>query len=442
MAAEDAASRAGSWRVSRSASPGLSARRRRRWFVPGGSRCSASTPTTRGAASLAPPCRAASPWPPRPGHDGRCASSTCACRRAELDPADDGRRNGWAWYVQVVVRRLARNFPGAALGVDPGVLERSAARRRNVEFERPGRRRGQAPGTAREPSTAPSGGPSCARRGCRRYFGAIENGLTSASCRDLGCRDPRRQRRSHGDHGLPGRARQPVPVDVPAARRHDDARIGPSSWRQRRPCRQSGTGEGSFQPRGARPRALLECGLRAAAAPRRPWRGRWAAGRARGVARGVAAAPRIHGRRAAPRLAHFVAEDAGSRRRPPPCHGRRDAMMAVGGLAARRRALLENQVPRPRPRGGARLWRLWVHQFRCRFRRQCLGAGPPPTSRPGQGLGGGVSAPIPGKRPATVVRGPSRPGAHRNPGHRRSSGRSEWRREPVVRRGECHRGPW
>jgi galactokinase len=39
--------------------------------------------------------------------------------RAEIDPHDDrGALSGWASYVQVVARRFARNFPGAALGLD------------------------------------------------------------------------------------------------------------------------------------------------------------------------------------------------------------------------------------------------------------------------------------------------------------------------------------
>ncbi len=38
---------------------------------------------------------------------------------ADIDPLDDTRTlTGWASYVQVVARRLARNFPGAPLGVD------------------------------------------------------------------------------------------------------------------------------------------------------------------------------------------------------------------------------------------------------------------------------------------------------------------------------------
>jgi len=39
--------------------------------------------------------------------------------RTEIDPLDDrGALTGWASYIQVVARRFARNFPGAALGVD------------------------------------------------------------------------------------------------------------------------------------------------------------------------------------------------------------------------------------------------------------------------------------------------------------------------------------
>ncbi len=39
--------------------------------------------------------------------------------RTEIDPADDTRvLTGWQSYVQVVARRFARNFPGAALGTD------------------------------------------------------------------------------------------------------------------------------------------------------------------------------------------------------------------------------------------------------------------------------------------------------------------------------------
>ena len=38
---------------------------------------------------------------------------------AEIDPTDQTRTlTGWASYVQVVARRLARNFPGASLGLD------------------------------------------------------------------------------------------------------------------------------------------------------------------------------------------------------------------------------------------------------------------------------------------------------------------------------------
>jgi galactokinase len=95
---------------------------------------------------------------------------------------DDHRRyHGWANYVAVVARRLARNFPDAALGADISFAS---------DLPRPPARGSRSSSASlRDPArTSPSsrnGARRCPSARSRRCLGAVENGRRSAPGRPV-----------------------------------------------------------------------------------------------------------------------------------------------------------------------------------------------------------------------------------------------------------------
>ena len=147
--------------------------------------------------------------------------------RADIDPADDAHtRRGWSSYVQVVARRFARNFPGAALGLDLVFVERPASRGRALELERPRRRGCHGAGDARAARRSRGmAGPHSQRRrrGVVLRVRRERHGLRRTA--RVGRRGhARRQRGPHGDSRLPVRSRESVPLRArDTTRRHGAA---------------------------------------------------------------------------------------------------------------------------------------------------------------------------------------------------------------------------
>ena len=227
------------------------------------------------------PCRAASPSRPRPRpRPARASSSTCAMAGAPRSiRSTSGRAPGGQSYLQVVVRRFARQLPRRVAGHEPGAAQRPPLRRRSVELERPGRRRGhgaldagaigRARGVAGEhPAGRGSGVLLRLRRERRRVRHAVGHRRRGHA---------RRQRRPHGHPGLPRRAGQPVPLRAHgAARPHGAARASgysssrPAACTPPRPDRHE-TVSTARRWRAAR---CSTVGTAQPSRPRRPWRRR------------------------------------------------------------------------------------------------------------------------------------------------------------------------
>jgi galactokinase len=121
MAADDAVSRAAQVERVRAAfvaqtgaSPTWS------WFVPGRLEVFGKHTDYGGGRSLVAAVPRGFAVAAGPRSDGRVrVRDVRSDVAADIDPADHTRiLTGWASYVQVVARRLAQNFPGAALGLD------------------------------------------------------------------------------------------------------------------------------------------------------------------------------------------------------------------------------------------------------------------------------------------------------------------------------------
>ena len=301
---------------------------------------------------------------------------------------------GWANYVAVVARRLASNFPGAELGADIVVRERSAARGRPQQLVCARRRRRHGARATRRVSTdRPEWRAALPTTlDLAGYLGAVENGLT------FGALTGTRGVGTHGgseDHTAiltcQAEPRQRVLVRArPTARPTRRCRTtgASSSWRAAwRRTRQAAHARrynrASLATRALRGRLARSEGRRGA----HTRRNRWAAvlRRLREFAERLASVTgtEFAGARSLRRLAHFIAENDRVLRAAEAF--RRADARALGELSAASQSdaetLLGNQIPRDAHAGGARArdGRVCREQFRRGFWRQRLG---PRRARP------------------------------------------------------------
>lgn len=291
-----------------------------------------------------------------PRADGQiCVADLRSEVSAAIDPADDGLRlTGWASYVQVVARRLARNFPGAPLGVDlvfasdlpraagmssssalvVGVASALAARARLAE-------RDEWRANLHSVEDVAS------------YFGCIENGLDFAGLSGTagvgthgGSEDHTAIMACRAGHVSQFRFIPAVPLGATALPPDWTFVVAPSGVH----ADKAGSVKDRFNRAALLARALLACWNRAESAPARSLAAALAVPGARDELRArIAAAPPPEFSAAAlwRRLDHFVAEDGRVPEAARAC-GDQD-VAAIGRLSAASQhdaeALLENQVP-------------------------------------------------------------------------------------------------
>ena len=120
MAADDAASRAVQIaRVQSAFASTVGAPATWSWFVPGRLEVFGKHTDYAGGRTLVAAVPRGFAVAAGPRTDGRVrVRDLRSDAAAEVDPVDGRVLTGWASYVQVVARRLARNFPGAPLGTD------------------------------------------------------------------------------------------------------------------------------------------------------------------------------------------------------------------------------------------------------------------------------------------------------------------------------------
>jgi galactokinase len=154
------------------------------WFVPGRIEVFGKHTDYAGGRSLVAAVPRGFAFVAAPRDDGRLRVIDARWGdEVELDPADRSLRyRGWKNYVAVVARRLARNFPGAPLGLDaafvsdlPRAAGVSSSSALVVGLGTALVRRG---GLEARPEWAAAIG---SRLDLAGYFGAVENGLTFAS---------------------------------------------------------------------------------------------------------------------------------------------------------------------------------------------------------------------------------------------------------------------
>ena len=373
-------------------------------------------------------------------------------RRAEIDPLDERPRPGWASYLQVTVRRFAANFPGASLGTNVALLSDlpSAAGLSSSSALVVG------------VATALSTRARLAERAewqasiqrvedLASYFGGVENGGgfgtlsgtagvgTLGGSEDhtaiLGCRAGQVSQYRFlptvplGHTALPAQW-----VFVVAVSGVHAAKAGSARDRFNRASLACKRADRMWAPRHRAARAFSGRRVGTARSARGPDRSR-DFGTARWLLwRGAdAAAGPFRGRRSAGAPGRRRLSLRRSRRHDPP----------GGGVAERRRAPARQPGARDgRARGLGPLVRsVRCHQLRRRLRRQRLGAG---RSRRRRRRGQGLEAEYLRRFPARVrlpwfVAHPG-PAAHRDPGHRRSSGPLSGR-EPVASAANVTAGP-
>ena len=227
-----------------------------------GSKCSASTPTTRAGARSCAPCRADSPSSPAPRADGVDPRRRRLARR-RARPAAGGRAGPRTAAGGITSRsrsrRLARNFPGAPARRRHRVRERSAARLRHEQLERARHRVAVALGRVGVAARHSPRGKRNIRSGldAAAYYACIENGPpVRGAGRRRRRRDPRRQRGPRGDRRGTRRLRQRVRVRAAARHRRvrRAGRRGASS--SRRPAsRPARPGTRASPTTGSRPAA-------------------------------------------------------------------------------------------------------------------------------------------------------------------------------------------
>ena len=274
---------------------------------------------------------------------------------AEIDPADEARiLTGWASYVQVVARRLAQNFPGAALGLDlvfASDLPRAAGMSSSSALVV-----GVATALAARAGLAARSEWQAALRSTEdvaSYFGCIENGMDFGALRGTagvgthgGSEDHTAIMACRAGHVSQFRFMPATPLGDTALPPQWTFVVASSGVH----ADKAGSVKDRFNRAALSARALLACWNRGAASP------------ARSLAEALASPGAVEELRArlstAPadgfatevllrRLAHFVAEDSRVPEAAQACAAAEVA--AIGRLAeASQRdaeALLENQVP-------------------------------------------------------------------------------------------------